>query len=221
MDNLVYILFICLVAPLLFMVLMLRKRSRLLVGYMLIGIFVSLFASELNTILLGFFGGDMLYVTTTITPVSEEIAKALPILFYAIVFSNHRDRVMPIAFATGVGFAMFENMVILVQNIESVTVGWAIIRGFSTALMHAVCTVVVGFGICFVKKRKKLFYCGTFALLALAMIYHGIFNMLVQSDYKYLGFFLPAITYFPILIQQYRYYKNKKRTESPSGPSEE
>lgn len=212
MDNLVYILFICLVAPLVLMTLILRKRSRLLVGYMLIGIFVSLFVSELNTILLGLFGDDILYVTTTITPISEEIVKALPILFYAIVFSNDRDRVLPIAFATGVGFAMFENMVVFVQNVENVTIGWAIIRGFATALMHAVCTVMIGFGICFVKKKKKLFYCGTFALLAMAMIYHGIFNMLVQSDYKYLGFFLPAVTYIPILILHYKYYKNKKES---------
>ena len=220
MGNLVYILFICLVAPLALMELMLRKRSRLLIGFMLIGIFVSLFASELNTILLGFFDKDLLYVTTTITPVSEEITKAIPILFYAIVFSDHRDRVMPIAFATGVGFAMFENMVILVQNIETATVGWAIIRGFSTALMHAVCTVMVGFGICFVKKKKKLFLCGTFALLAFAMIYHGIFNMLVQSDFKYLGFFLPAFAYIPILIQQYRYYKSKAESSSISKERE-
>ena len=210
MDNLVYILFIALVAPLLLMMLMLRKRSRLLVGYMLIGIFVSLFVSELNTLILNMFNGDMIYVTTTITPISEEIVKAIPVLFYALVFSDNRDRVMPIAFATGVGFATFENMVILVQNIESVTIGWAIIRGFSTALMHAVCTVAVGFGICFIRKRKKLFYCGTFALLTMACIYHGIFNMLVQSNYKYLGFVLPAVTYVPILFQQYQYYKRKK-----------
>jgi RsiW-degrading membrane proteinase PrsW (M82 family) len=156
------------------------------------------------------FNGDMIYVTTTITPISEEIVKAIPVLFYALVFSDNRDRVMPIAFATGVGFATFENMVILVQNIESVTIGWAIIRGFSTALMHAVCTVAVGFGICFIRKRKKLFYCGTFALLTMACIYHGIFNMLVQSNYKYLGFVLPAVTYVPILFQQYQYYKRKK-----------
>ena len=210
MDNLIYIIFICLVSPLALMVLMLRKRSRLLVGYMLIGIFISLFVSELNTVLLGLLGGDVLYVTTTITPISEEIVKALPILFYAIVFSDDRDRVMPIAFALGVGFAMFENMVVLVQNTENVTVGWAIIRGFATALMHAVCTVVVGYGICFVKKKRKLFYCGTFALLALAMIYHGIFNMLVQSDYSYFGFFLPSVTYIPIFLVHYRYYKNKR-----------
>ena len=210
MDNLVYILFICLVAPLLLMLLVLRKRSKLLVGYMLIGIFVSLFVSELNTFMLRAFQGDYIYVTTTITPVTEEIFKALPILFYAVFFSNNRDRVMPIAFATGVGFAMFENMVILVGNIQSVTLGWAVIRGFSTALMHAMCTATIGYGICFIKKKRKLFYCGTFALLTLASIYHGIFNMLVQSEYKYLGFFLPALTYIPILIYQYRYYLPKK-----------
>lgn len=214
MDNLAYILFICLVSPLIFMLLMLRERSRLLVGYMLIGVFVSLFISELNTIILNLFGGNSLYVTTTITPISEEIVKAVPVLFYAIVFSDDRDRVMPIAFATGVGFAMFENMVILVQNLENVTIGWSIIRGFSTALMHAVCTVAVGYGICLIKKRKKLFYCGTFALLTLASIYHGVFNMLVQSEYEYLGFFMPALTYIPILFMHYRYYKNKKNQKT-------
>ena len=210
MGNLVYILFICLVAPMLLMVLLLRKRSRLLIGYMVIGVCVSLFISELNTLMLNMFDEDMLYVSTTITPITEEIVKAIPVLFYATVFSDNRDRVMPIAFATGIGFGMFENMVILIQNIENVTIGWAIIRGFSTALMHAVCTVAIGFGICFVKKRRKMFYSGTFALLTMACIYHGIFNMLVQSDYKYLGFVLPAVTYIPILFQQYQYSKSKK-----------
>ena len=210
MENIAYILFICLVAPMFLMELMLRGRSRLLVGYMLLGVFVSLFVSELNSILLNLCGGDMLYVSTTVTPVTEEIAKALPVLFYAVVFSDNRDRVMPIAFATGVGFAMFENMVILAQNVGNVTLSWAITRGFSTALMHAICTVTIGYGICLTKKRPKLFRCGTFALLALASIYHGIFNMLIQSEYKYLGFFLPAVTYIPLLFKHYRYYKNKK-----------
>ena len=210
MENLIYILFIALVAPLILMLQMLRKRSRVLVGYMIIGIFVSLFVSELNTILLDLFSGNAEYVTTTITPITEEIVKAVPVIVYAIVFSDDRDKVMPVAFATGVGFAMFENMVILVQNIETVNIGWAFIRGLSTALMHAMCTVAVGYGVCFIRKKKKLFYCGTFALLTMAMIYHGIFNMLVQSAYKYLGFVLPSLTYIPILYQHLRYYRNKK-----------
>ena len=210
MDNLVYILFICLVAPMSLMLLMLRNRSRLLVGFMLIGTFVSLFVSELNTILLNLFAGDLLYVNTTITPFSEEIVKSIPIMFYAVVFSDDRDRIMPIAFATGVGFATFENMVVLVQTVENVTIGWAISRGFATALMHAICTALVGYGICFIKKRKKIFRCGTFALLTFASIYHGIFNMLVQSEYKIPALFLPAITYIPILFLQYQYHKDKK-----------
>ena len=209
MDNLIYILFICTVAPLFLLLLLLRKRSKLIVGYMLIGIFVSLFVSELNTILLNLFDGDSLFVTTVITPISEEIVKAAPVLFYAMVFSDDRDKLMTIAFATGIGFAMFENMVILLQNIENVTVGWAIVRGFSTALMHGVCTAAVGYGMSFIKKRRKLFYCGTFALLTLASIYHGIFNMLVQSEYKYLGFILPALTYIPVVYYQVNGHKSK------------
>ncbi|MBP5754679.1 MAG: PrsW family intramembrane metalloprotease, partial [Clostridia bacterium] len=130
MDNLIYILFICLVSPMLLMLFLLRKRSRLLVGYMVIGVCVSLFVSELNTLIMNALNADLVYVTTTLTPISEEIVKAIPVLFYALVFSDNKDRVIPLAFATGVGFAMFENMVILVQNIENVTIGWAVIRGF-------------------------------------------------------------------------------------------
>ncbi|MBO4893677.1 MAG: PrsW family intramembrane metalloprotease [Clostridia bacterium] len=211
MDNLIYILFICTVAPLVLMLMLLKKRAKLTVGYMLIGIFVSLFVSELNTLLLSLFDGDMLYVTTTITPVTEEIVKAIPVLVFALLFTDDREKLMTIAFAAGIGFAMFENMVILVQNIESVTLGWAVIRGFSTALMHGVCTAAVGYGMSFIRKRRKLFYSGTFALLVMASIYHGIFNMLVQSDYKYFGFVLPAATYIPILLQMYG--RNKVKTQ--------
>ena len=208
MDNLIYTLFVCTVAPLILMLLLLQKRSKLIVSYMIIGIFVSLFVSELNTILLGLFNDDMLYVTTAITPISEEIAKAFPVLIFAVLFSNDRDKLLTIAFAAGIGFAMFENMVILVQNIESVSIGWAVIRGFSTALMHGVCTAAIGYGMSFVRKKKKLFYSGTFALLSLSCIYHGIFNMLVQSEYKYFGFILPAVTYIPVLVQVFKRRKS-------------
>ena len=212
MDNLIYILFICTVAPMFLLLLLLKKRSKMIVGFMLIGIFVSLFVSELNSILLAYFNNDILFTTTSITPITEETFKAIPILFYAIVISDRQDKVLPLAFSLGIGFGMFENMVLLVQNIESVTIAWAIIRGFSTALMHGVCTLTVGFGICFVRKKRKLFISGTFALLILASIYHGIFNMLVQSDYKYFGFVIPAVTYIPILLRQDKdYIKHKKR----------
>ena len=136
MDNLIYILLICVVAPMFLLLLMLKKRSKLIVGFMLVGIFTSLFSSELNTILLHALDNDALLLTTSVSPGTEEFFKALPILFYALVNSDRQDRIMPLSFALGIGFGMFENTVMLVQNVENVTIAWAIIRGFSTALRN-------------------------------------------------------------------------------------
>ena len=201
MVNLEYVLFICITAPILLMLLMLKGRSRRLVGFMLIGIIVCLFTSELNSLILPFFDNDMVYMTTVITPITEELAKMIPVLFFALVFEDKRETLFMIALALGIGFGLFENTVILIQNIEIVTITWALIRGFATALMHGVCTLCVGLGISFVRKKRKLFRTGLFALLTLATVYHGIFNML-QLQYKFTGALIPIATYIPLVIAQ-------------------
>ena len=215
MVNLEYILFTCVTAPLFLMYLMLPGRAKLVLGYMIIGIIARLFVSELNALILPLFGNDLVYMTSVITPITEEIIKALPILFYAKVYSDKRDTVMLIAFALGIGFGMFENAVILIQNISSVTITWAVIQGFATALMHGMCTLSVGFGISFINKRKKLFYTGVFALLTFAAIYHGIFNML-QIDYKYIGACIPIVTYIPVVLLQMKSFRQKQAREKKS-----
>ena len=209
MVNLEYILFICVVAPLFLMLFLLQGRAKLVLGFMVIGIFGCLFVSELNALVLHAADNDLIYTTTVITPITEEIIKAIPILFYAMVYSDKRSTINMISFATGIGFGMFENTVILVQNIDTVSISWAIIRGFSTALMHGICTYAVGFGISFIQKKRKLFYSGIFALLTFAAIYHGIFNMLQQS-YSYIGTFIPIVSYIPFVVLQLNYLKKKK-----------
>lgn len=210
MDNINYILFICVVVPLILMLFLLEKKARVTVGFMVVGIFMCLFVSEINGLLLNLFNNDVYYVTTTITPITEEIVKALPVLYFAILFSDKPKTLISISVATGIGFAVLENLVILVGNIQHVSLFWAVIRGFSSALMHGVCTAAVGIGISFVHRKRKLFYTGTFALLTVAIIYHAIFNCLVRSPYKYAGFILPLVTYTPILIV-------KKRREKAYG----
>ena len=201
MDNTIYILFICIVIPLLVTIPLIQSSSRHVMIYLVTGIVAALFVSEINGLLLGLFHNDMLFVTTTVTPATEEIVKALPVLYYAFLFSTSRPKLLSVSFSLGIGFALFENSYILIQNVEVVSLGWAVIRGFSTALMHGVCTAAIGYGLSFVKIRRKLSVPGTFALLITAIIYHGIFNMLVQSTtYKYCGFFLPALTYIPFFI---------------------
>ncbi len=214
MDNLIYILYICMFVPLLLSLPLIHKTSRRIMVFMLIGISAALFISEVNGLLLRLMNYETLYVTTTITPVTEEIIKAIPVLIYAFVISDNREKLLSSSFALGIGFALFENTYILINSMDAVSIEWAVIRGFSTALMHGICTAAVGFGMSFVKKKKKLFYCGTFALLMLAIIYHGIFNMLVQSEsLKYFGFVLPLATYIPVVINLIKKFRESRRAE--------
>ena len=110
----------------------------------------------------------------------------------------------------GIGFAIMENSYILTQNIGSISMLWAIMRGFGTGIMHGMGTFLVGTGFSFVNKNKKLFVVGTFALLSVAITYHSVFNMLVQSDYRYFGAALPVITYVPFVLWLY----NNRRKRS-------
>ena len=200
MDNLTYIDFICVAVSLALMLPLMEKKLRHLVVFMIVGISSCLFVSELNNIFLEMFHNEMFYVTTTITPVTEEIIKMIPILYYAIVISDDRRALIPNAFAVGVGFALLENVVILTQNVENVTIFWALVRVFGSGLVHGICTVMVGWGISYIKKRRKFFYCGTFALLSAAIIYHATYNLLVQSQHQYVGVLLPIVTYIPIIL---------------------
>ena len=200
MDNLTYISFIAITVSLALMLPLMEKKLRRLVVFMITGIFACLFVSEVNNILLTAFHNDMFFVTTTITPITEEIVKMLPILFFAIMVTDDRATLIPISFAVGVGFALLENVVILTQNVENVTILWALVRGFGSGLVHGICTVMVGWGISYIKKRRKFFYCGTFALLSAAIIYHAIYNLLVQSPYQYVGILLPTVTYIPVIL---------------------
>ena len=206
-NMIIYVLYICFLIPMVLSLFIMEKKSRLVVSFILIGMTVCMIASALNTMIYTRTGRDMLYFTTTVSPVTEEILKALPILFYALLFSNDRQKLAQTAFAVGLGFAMMENVILISQNLYSVDLEWAIMRGFGASLMHSICTVTVGIGISFVKKIKKLFYSGTLALLMLAITYHSIYNTLVMSPQRYFGILLPIYTYIPILVFSYKRQK--------------
>lgn len=202
MDYLIYILAICISAPLMLMTALADPKSRRLLSFMILGIYISVLASEINSILAYVFRNSMdhFHITITFTPVNEEILKALPLLFTAVAISDNREFLFQQAMSIGIGFAILENTFILLQNVESVSLLWAMIRGFASSLMHALCTISIGIGISMIKKRRKLFVCSTFAWLLTASIYHSMFNMLVQSDYWYVGVMIPIVSYIPIAI---------------------
>ena len=216
MDNIVYAIFICLMTPLLLSLALLRGRARLIIGYFLIGSTICLVASELNGVIYPYFE-NMTSFSTTISPIIEEIFKALPVLYFAFMVSDKRITLVQISFAVGLGFALTENAIVLVRNLSDVDVLWALIRGLGAGLMHGVCTVTVGIGMSMVHKKKKLFVCGTLALLFMAITYHAIYNSIVTSDYKYFGFALPFITYIPINLV----FRKKAKERPKEEPKQE
>jgi RsiW-degrading membrane proteinase PrsW (M82 family) len=190
------------------MMLLVEKRARLPIVFVLVGIFVSVFASEVNGVLLSVLEISRYDATITLAPITEELLKALPVLFYAVIVSNKKERLFTASMATGIGFAILENAYYLLINYQSFSILSALTRGFGTGLMHGMCTLLVGFGISFIRTRRKLFAVGTFALLTTAITYHAIFNMLVQSKYSVVGALLPLVTYLPFII--WRFCKNRK-----------
>lgn len=215
MDYLIYVLAICICSPLLLMMLLADSKTRHLLGFLILGIAISVLASEINTLLRFAFRDtmDFFHLTTSATPLSEEILKALPLLFVAVFVTDRRETLYTQAMSIGIGFAVMENTYILLQNVENVSLLWAVIRGFASGLMHSLCTLMIGVGISMVRKKRKLFITGTFALLVSASIYHSLFNMLIQSQFSYVGALLPILTYIPIAVYTLKRSKNTKLKE--------
>ena len=209
MDNLIYMLFISVFVPIFLMALLLEKKARLPISFVLIGIFVSVFAAEINGLLRSLMAMDTFEFTIIVTPITEEILKAIPVLIFAIMISDKKETLFTASMATGIGFAILENAFYLLNDL-SFNMMDAIVRAFGAGLMHGMCTLLVGVGISFAKKKSKIFLVGTFALLSTAITYHGIYNMLGQSKYETVGFLLPIITYIPFLIWRFKIKKIKQ-----------
>ena len=218
-----YIAILSIVVGLILLLPFLEKSGKRIIIFLMTGMFCCLFASELNNLVLKAFYNDVLYTTTTITPVLEEVIKALPVIYYAVFFSDNEKKLISVSFSIGIGFAIYENLIVLITNLGTVTVQWALIRGFGAVLIHGLCTVLVGVGVSYIRKEKKLARCGTYGLLMSAIIYHSLFNLLVQSDLVVIGAVLPVVTYIPavMLLRRFVYAEKPEKEESTKADSAE
>lgn len=199
MDDLIYILFVSVFVPIFLMAGLIEKKARQPITFVLIGIFASVFAAEVNGLLRDVLPTSTLEITIIVTPITEEILKAIPIFVYAIALGAKKEKLFTASMAVGIGFAVLENAFYLLND-ASFNMIDAVVRAFGAGLMHGMCTLLVGVGISFAKKRSKIFVVGTFALLSTAITYHGIYNMLVQSEFEVIGFLLPMATYIPFFV---------------------
>ena len=200
MGNLNLILFISFAAPLLVTLFVCKDKARTLLMFLFMGMVICLFCGEFSGAIMNLLPFDYKYYTSNFTPLFEEIFKAIPILVYVFLYKPKKRTILECSVLVGVGFAVLENAFILGGMASAVSVTDALIRGFGAGMMHCLTTFMVGYGMTFVHIKRKLFYTGTTALLAVATVYHSVYNTLVQSDHQLVGFLLPVLTFVPIMI---------------------
>ena len=208
--NLNLILFVSFALPMIMSFFICKERVRAAMIFFFVGMCVCLFCGELSAVALQALPYDQRFFAANIGPFFEEVFKAFPILVYVFVFKPERRRIYECAVMDGIGFAVLENAFILGGAAATVSIVNALIRGFGAGMMHGVCTLAVGYGMTFVHTKRKLFYTGTTALLAVAMIYHSVYNTLVQSQHQLVGFLLPVITFVPVLVLLNKTEEKKK-----------
>lgn len=199
MENSHIMLFLYMMIPLAMMLPIFRDHSRVILAFLLTGIFVGLFSGEINGIFLNYTSLQEHFIVVNISPVTEEVLKAIPLIVVAFLYKPSKQNILEDAVAIGMGFATFENVCLLLGG-EEISLGWALSRGFGAGLMHAICTLTIGVALGNILGRKNLYITGTFAALSIAIIYHSIYNILVQSSYYYLGLVLPLISFLPLLF---------------------
>lgn len=200
MDYLNSLLFISIIAPVAMMIVVCKDRARLPLVFISFGMIVALACGELNTIVFNLTDFSSKYFTSNVSPIFEEVFKAFPILMYAFVIKPSRQQLLEVSLAVGVGFAIMENACVFAASAGAISIWIALLRGFGAGMMHGLCTMAVGFGMSFVHSHRTVFVAGTLALLSIASIYHGTYNILVQSGFQVVAFLLPMATFVPLVI---------------------
>ena len=102
--------FVCLAAPLLLAILCLRGEGRCGLIFLLAGMTACLLSAYVSAFLASVLDADLATASHAIAPAVEESMKALPLLFYLLVFEPEKKSAVSGALLVAVGFATFENV---------------------------------------------------------------------------------------------------------------
>lgn len=186
--------FVCVAAPLLVAAFCMGRKYLRFFLFAFAGMGACLAAAYVNTFFAALYGATAFKATAEIAPVVEEGIKLLPLLFYLLVFEPEPEQIRPAVLTVAAGFATFENICYLIQH-GAERLDFLLIRGFGTGAMHIVCGAIVGCGLVYVWRRGWLKVAGTCGLLGIAVIFHGIYNLLIAYGgwVQYVAYALPVL----------------------------
>ena len=170
------------------------------------GTTVCLLSSYINTFIAAVISVDAQTASVEIAPMTEELMKFLPVLFYLLVYEPTKEDIIDSVLMTSVGIATFENACYL-TGYGAADILHLLVRGFGAGAMHVVCGFLVALGILYLWDRVWLQLAGTVGLLAIAMTYHGIYNILVSQTGipAAIGYMVPMLTLVLTLWFRFNY----------------
>ena len=212
--NYIENIYICIAAPIIIAVLCTKGNRKMSMLFVLGGMTACLLSSYISTFVASVLGLDLQEASISISPVVEEIMKLLPILFYLLVFEPPAGKAAGCTLMVAVGFATFENICYLTENGAASVVN-LIIRGFGTGTMHVLCGVIIAIGMVKLWDKIWLRVGGSIGLLALAIDYHAVFNLLVSQGGKiaYFGLVVPILSTIAWLVFRDRIYTPREPHE--------
>jgi RsiW-degrading membrane proteinase PrsW (M82 family) len=199
--NYIENVYICLSAPLLIAVLCFGGRERRNLLFLLAGMTACLLSSYISTFLAVVQGANLQTAAMEIAPLVEECMKLFPILLWLLIFEPEKKSVPGCVLMLALGFATFENVCFLTQN-GAASFLHLLIRGFGTGAMHVVCGFLIAVGFLYLWDRTWLRLAGTVGLIAIAITYHGIYNILVSQTgtAAMIGYLIPLLTVVVVLL---------------------
>jgi len=207
-------------APMLFLVLVLKDANRRVVVFLLWGLTAALGAYYLNAYLRDLFSMTTDAESDRVAPIVEEVLKALPLYFY--LFSRKNDRsyeAVRNGLASGIGFSILENvayLTVLAPTGLRSALGFIILRSVSACLLHGATTALTGYGV----RQMRLYRVGSpllaIGILALAVVAHGIFNRIAGLPTAWLASILVPGVLFAVEFFGWNIYGRKPASLPPT-----
>ncbi|GAB4399556.1 MAG: hypothetical protein OHK003_24000 [Anaerolineales bacterium] len=190
-DSILWLSLIVAVSiPILFLVLLDRfdlfntGKFRFNVISLMGGLIAYVLAAQINPAVVNMGWASWSQVVRVVAPIVEELLKAVIIIYLVqrADFNYVVDGVL-YGFGAGIGFAVIENYEYITRGSQGMLF-LAIARVFSTNLMHATSSGLIGTALAYHRgnKNKTLGWLVILGGYFIAMLFHGIFNTMVNMN---------------------------------------
>ncbi len=186
---------LCIAIPLALSLLFVRGEVRHYLLAFLLGMAVCLIAAYISGFLNLVTGMGDNDTSVFLSPVVEELMKLMPLLFFLVMFDPEDQTLTMLAVAIGAGFATFENCCYILnsgaENLLNV-----MIRGLAVGVMHIVSILAMSIWFIVAKRLKVFSFPAVVGGLALSMIFHALYNLLVSEPgaSRIVAYLLPLLT---------------------------